>query len=77
MDYGHTVVVVDDTDFKGVARPGWSNEHRDRRVVGHEGSPVVSECVSHVFVVDAVLSCTGLNVHSSSLREDLDNVNMC
>lgn len=77
MDHCHTVVVVHDTDLERVSRPGWSNEHRDRRVVGLEGSPVVSECVGHVVVVDVVPACAWLNVHTPSLRNDLDNVNTC
>jgi hypothetical protein len=56
VDDGHTLVVLDDTNLQRFAVAGRPDEHRDRRVVGLKGSPVMSNCVDHVVVVDIVLS---------------------
>jgi len=56
VDDGHALVVFHDTNLQRFAVTGRPDEHRDRRVVGLKGSPVMSNCMDHVVVVDAVLS---------------------
>jgi hypothetical protein len=45
-----------------------ADEHRDRRVVGLERTPVVAACVAHIVVSDTVLAGARLDVHLSRLR---------
>jgi hypothetical protein len=59
VDDGHALVVLNHTDLQRLSSHRRSDEHRHRRVVGDERSPVMSNCVEHVVVVDAVLSAEG------------------
>ena len=45
--------VLNHTNLQRFASHRRSDEHRDRRVIGDERSPVMSNCVEHVGVVDA------------------------
>ena len=56
MDDGHALVVFDDANLQRFTGTGRPDEHRDRLVVGVKCSPVMSNCVEHVIVVDAMLS---------------------
>ena len=57
--------------------PGRTDEHGDGGIVSLERSPVVSNCVEHVLLVDAVLAGCRLDVHVRSLRLRQDLVNIC
>ena len=56
VDDGHALVVFDDANLQRFTGTGRPDEHRDRLVVGVKCSPVMSNCVEHVIVVDAMLS---------------------
>jgi hypothetical protein len=65
VDDSHSCIIVDYANFEGLARSGRADEHRDLRIVGLEGSPVVSNCMQHVIVSDAVLAGCRLDVHAT------------
>lgn len=77
MDHRDTVVIDDHSDFQRIASPRGPDEHRHVRIVCFEGSPVVSNCVQHVVIVDAVPAGCRLDVHPASVRTNLQIVNMC
>ncbi len=77
VDDGDALSVFDHTNLQRFTSSRRPNEHRDRRIVGLEGSPVMSNCVGHVIVVDAVLSCCGLDVHDNRLRQVEPSVTIC
>ena len=54
MDDRCTVLIGDYAYLKGSSVPGWSDEHRDCRIIGVEGAPLLAICMVHVFVSDAV-----------------------
>jgi len=57
VDGCHAIVVSDNTNFQRLTRVGRADEHGDCFIVGLERSPVMSNCVDHVVVVDAMSSC--------------------
>lgn len=77
MNDRNSICIVDDPDFKWLSVRGWSDEHRDVRIVGLESSPVVSKCVEHVAVGDTVLAGTRLDVHPPRIGTRTTSVNMC
>jgi|CXWL01.1.fsa_nt_gi hypothetical protein len=77
MDDRFAFVIENDSNLERRAVSTWSNEHRHRRVVGREGSPVVSVGVDHVVIRDTVLSSARLDVHFDTLQDFTDPVNRC
>jgi len=71
------VVIDDDANLDRCAVSTWSDEHRHRRVVGCERSPVMSIGVQHVVVSDTVLAGARLDVHLDTLTESPRHVNTC
>lgn len=65
MDNGFAVLVLDDEEFERLAVAARTDEHGNRRIVGGECSPMVPECMEHVFVVDPVLAGARIDVHRS------------
>ena len=56
MNDCYTVVICEDAYFKGSSVRGRSYEHRDSRIIGVEGSPMLAIRVAHVFVPNAVFA---------------------
>ena len=77
MDHGHALIILNHADLQRFADRGRPDEHCDCRMVGFECSPVMSKCVEHVIVCDAVLAGCGLDVHSHSVRSSEEIVNIC
>jgi len=69
VDDRFAFVIGDDTDLERRAVSTWSYEHRHRRVVGSESSPVMPIAVKHVFVSDTVRAGARLDVHLDTLPE--------
>jgi len=77
MNHSDPRIVLDHAHLHRFTGSGRADEHGDGWIVGLEGSPVVSNSVNHVFVVDAVLAGCRLNVHLDSLRRTAQIVNIC
>ena len=77
MDERNALVIIDDTNFQRLTVRGWSDEHRDGGIVSFEAAPVVSECVEHVVLGDAVLAGARLDVHIARLYARHRFVNTC
>ena len=67
MDHRCSIVVGDDGDLQRIGARRRTDEHRDRVVVGLEGSPVMSEGMEHVVIGDTVLAGARLDVHLRSV----------
>src|SRR4051812_27346123 len=73
-----SLLIVDDADLERFRTAGWSDVHRDVRVIGLERLPVVAECVEHVVVADTVLAGARLDVdHFGTVPTTLRFVNTC
>lgn len=70
MDDCRAIVVSGNADLQRRAAPRRSDEHDDVRIVGVEGSPMVSVRVMHVVVWDAVLAGACLDLHPLTLVAD-------
>jgi hypothetical protein len=77
MDHGDARIVLNHADLQRFASHRRPYEHRDRRIVGFECSPVMSNCMKHVIVCDAVLARSWLDVHDQSVRLTNEIVNIC
>jgi len=67
----------DQADIEGLSIGRWTDEHRDRALAGLEGSTVMSKCVQHVVIVDAVLAGARLDVDADCARSETPAVNIC
>jgi hypothetical protein len=77
VDDRDAISIIDDTDFQRLNIRGRPNEHRDVGIIGLESSPVVSECMEHVVIGDAVFTGARLDVHLFMLRISSTVVNIC
>ena len=67
MNHSRAVLVGDDPDLQRLSRHRWTDEHRDRKVIGFECSPMMTQCVQHVIVGDTVLAGARLDVHQPTI----------
>jgi len=77
MNHCRAFVIGDHPNLERLGNGRWTDEHRDRIVVGLEGSPMMSKCVQHVVVADTVLAGARLDVHANSARIRTSAVNIC